>query len=126
MTSSIHVEHPPFNSIVVTKLSWLHSDSDKEVEFINIHLPYNKLSLQFFANNAITCLKKYCVDDIKDKTTKASKTNTTQEKKVLVKRVGKKSSKASVLISRLVEHPILDIETLFMKTNIIIPTLHLF
>ena len=85
------------------------SDSDKEVEFIDVYLPCNKLSLQLLANDVTTRSKKRRVDDIEDETTKAHKTNTAREKKVPVKRVGKKSSKASVPISRLVKHPASDV-----------------
>ena len=102
------------------------SDSDEEVEFINVHLPCNKLSLQLLANDATTCPKKRHVDDIKNEATKAPKTNTAREKKVMVKRVRKKSSKISVPISGFVKYPALDIQALLIKTNIVIPALHLF
>ena len=102
------------------------SNSNKEVEFIDVHLFYNKLSLQLLANDATICPKKRRIDNIEDEATKAPKTNIAREKKVPVKRVGKISSKASVPISGLVRHPALNIQALFIKTNIVIPALHLF
>ena len=85
------------------------SDSDEEVEFIDVHLPCNKLSLQLLANDTTTRPKKRRVDDVEDEATKALKTNTTREKKVSIKRVGKKSSKTSVPILELVGYPALDV-----------------
>ena len=62
-----------------------NSDLNKEVNFIDVYLPCNKLSLQLIANNAITCSKKRYIDDVKNKATKTPKTNTTKEKMVSVK-----------------------------------------
>lgn len=49
-----------------------------------------------------------------------------REKKVLVKHIRKKSSKVSTPIAGLVGYPASDIQANLMKTNIIIPALHLF
>lgn len=70
------------------------SDSDKKVEFINVQLHYNKLSLQLLADIATICFKKRRVNDIEDEAIKTFKTNTIREKKVPVKQVEKKSFKA--------------------------------
>lgn len=60
-------------------------------------------------NNASTYLKKHHIDDIEDEATITLKINTIREKKVSVKQVGNKSSKASILISRLAEYPVPEI-----------------
>ena len=101
-------------------------DLNKKVEFINIHLLCNKLSLQFLVNDATICPKKCRVNDIEDEAAKASKTNTTKKKKVSIKRIRKKSSKALVPILKLVKHPTPDVPALLIKTNIVILALHLF
>lgn len=77
-------------------------------------------------NNVAICPKTCHIDNIKNKAIKAPKTNTTKEKKVLVNWVRKKSSNISIFISKLIKHPTLDVQALFIKTNIIILALHLF
>ena len=103
------------------------SDEEEDVEFVDVDLPCNKLSVQLLANNSTTRSKKRrVVIDTDDEAEEVSKVKTTREKKIPVKRVGKKSSKASVPISGLVGKPSPDIQALLMNTNIIIPALHLF
>ncbi len=103
-----------------------NSDSDNKVEFVDIDLPCNKLSVWLLANDSITRTKKRRVLETEDEADKPSKANTTWEKRKLVKRVGKKSSKASVSIFGLVGKPPLDIQALLIYTNIVIPVLYLF
>ena len=95
--------------------------------FIDIDLSCNKLSVQLLAHNFTAYSKKRrIVIDTDDKAEEVYKTKTTQEKKILVKQVGKQSSKVSVPISDLISKLSPDIQTLFMNINIFIPTLHLF
>lgn len=63
---------------------------------------------------------------MKDKATKAPKTNTTREKKVPVKWVKRKRFKASVLISKLIKYLVSDIQAHLMTINIVILALYLF
>lgn len=103
-----------------------NSDSDNNVEFVDIDLPCNKLSIQLLANNVVTRTKKRHVLETEDEADESSKVKATQEKKIPTKRVGKKSSKASNPISGLVGKPPLNIQALFININIFIPALHLF
>ncbi len=101
-------------------------DSDNEVEFVDIDLPCNKLSVRLLANDSITCTKKRCILETEDEADEPSKVKATRERRTPVKRLGKKSSKASVPISGFVGKPPPDIQALLMNTNIVIPALHLF
>ena len=65
--------------------------------------------MQLLANNFDTRTKKRRINKTDEKAGEAPMTNITQEKKVLIKRVGKESSKTSVLISGLLGKPSLDI-----------------
>ena len=103
-----------------------NSDSDDDAEFVDVDLPCNKLSVQLLANNSATRTKKRRVNETNEEAGEAPMTNVTREKNVPIKRVGKKSSKASVPISGLVGKPPPDIQAFFMNTNIVIPALHLF
>ena len=103
-----------------------NSDSDNNAEFVDVDLPCNKLSMQLLANNSATRIKKRRVNETDEEAGEAPKTSVTREKRVPIKRVGKKSSKASVPISGLVGKPPPDIQALLMNTNIVIPALHLF
>ena len=100
-------------------------NNNEDVEFIDINLPYNKLSLQLLANNSITRTKKKRVI-IDDEGDESLKSKTKREKRKPVKQVEKKSTKASAPISDLVDQPPPDIQALLMNTNIVIPAVHLF
>ena len=92
-----------------------------------MNLSYNKLSVQVLANDSNTRSKKRrVIVDTDDEIEEVPKPKTTREKKTPVKRVGKKSTKASVPISGLVGRPPPDIQAILMNTNIVIPALHLF
>lgn len=86
-----------------------NSDSDKNEEFINVDLFCNKISIQLLANDSITHFKKCQINKSGDDTNEALKTNTAKKKKASIKRIGKKSSKASVFILGLVDHLALNI-----------------
>ena len=102
------------------------SDSDNNVEFVDIDLPCNKLSVQLLANDSITRTKKRRIRKTEDEADEPLNSKVTREKKTPVKQVGKKSSKVSVPISGLVGKPPPDIQALLMNTNIVIPALHFF
>ena len=105
------------------------SDSDgddEDAEFVDVDLPCNKLSLQLLANDSITRTKKRRVIETDDEDNEPLKPKATREKRKPVKRVGKKSTKASVPIAGLVGQAPPDIQALLMNTNIVIPALHLF
>ena len=70
--------------------------------------------------------KRRIVVNTDDEIEEVFKSNITQEKKTLVKRVGKNSTKASVPISGLIGRISPEIKAIFMITNIVIPALHLF
>lgn len=53
-------------------------------------------------------------------------TNTTKEKKTLMKYIKKKSLKVLIPILGLMKYPVSNIQALFIKTNLVISTLHLF
>ena len=100
-------------------------NNDEDVEFVNLNLPYNKLSLKQLANNSIIHIKKRCI--IKDdKDDELPKPKANWEKRKPIKQVVKKSSKASAPISGLIGQLPPDIQVLLMNTNIVIPILHLF
>ena len=82
--------------------------------------------MQLLANNSAIRTKKRRVNKTNEEASEAPMTNITQEKKVLIKRIGKKSSKASVPISGFVGRPPPDIQAFLMNTNIVIPALYLF
>lgn len=96
------------------------------MEFVDIDLPCNKFSLRLLANDSITYIKKRRIVKIEDKVNEALKVKATQEKKIPVKLVSKKSSKASIPISDLVGKSFPYIQALFMNTNIVILTLYFF
>lgn len=102
------------------------SYSDKHVEFIYIDLSCNKRSVWLLANDSVTHTKKRRVVEIEDEADEPPKTQSTREKRIPVKQVGKKSSKTSVLISEFIGKPLSDIQALLMNTNIVITALHLF
>lgn len=102
------------------------SDSDKDIKFVDVDLPCNKLSLQLLANNFITYTKKRQVIKVDDEDDKFPKSKATLEKRKPVKQVKKKSNKTSVFIASLVCQSPLDIQVFFMNINIVIPALHLF
>ena len=77
-------------------------DNDEDVEFVDVDLPCNKLNVQLLANDSITRAKKRRVLETEDKADTPPKIKATREKRTPVKRVGKKSSKASVPIFSLV------------------------
>lgn len=64
-----------------------NSDSgfDNSIEFINVNLPYNNVSIQLLANDSITHTKKKRVVRTKDEVDEASKIKTTKDKKMSVK-----------------------------------------
>ena len=101
-------------------------DSDNNVEFVNIDLPCNKLSVRLLANDSISRIKKKRVLEMEDEANESLKAKVIQEKKTPIKRVRKKSPKALVPISGLVGKFLLDIQALLIKINIVIPTLHFF
>ena len=103
-----------------------NSDSDNNLEFVDIDLPCNKQSVRLLANDLITRTKKKRVLETKNEADEPSKVKTTLEKITPVKRIGKQSSKASVLISGLVGKSPPDNQVLLMNTNIVVPALHLF
>lgn len=82
------------------------------MKFVNVNLPCNKLSVRLLANNSITYTKIKRVVEIKDESDESSKVKAIQEKRISIKRIGKKSSKILVLISGLVGKPTSDIQAL--------------
>ena len=52
-------------------------DSDNIVEFINIDLPCNELSIQLLANDSITHIKKRRIFEMEDKANKPLKAKVT-------------------------------------------------
>ena len=102
------------------------SDSNNNVEFVNIDLLCNKLSVQLLANNSITHTKKRYVFEMEDKADELLKAKVTQEKKTPVNRVEKQSSKALVPVFDLIGKRPPDIQALFINTSIIISALYLF
>ena len=100
-------------------------NNDKDIKFVDVNLPCNKLSLQFLANDSITHTKKRRVitDDEDDE---PPKLKANREKRKPVKRVEKKNTKASATISGLVGHPSPNIQVFLINTNIVILALHLF
>lgn len=104
-----------------------NSDSDlhNNIKFVDIDLPCNKRSIQLLANDSITCIKKRHVLKTEEKAIEPFEAKVTWEKKTPVKLVEKKSSKESIPISGLVGKLPLDIQTLFMNTNIVILVLDL-
>ena len=86
----------------------------------------NKLIVQVLANDSNTrSNKRRIIVDTDDDIKEVPKLSTIREKKILVKRVEKKSTKVSVPISGLVARPSPDIQAILMNTNIIISTLYL-
>lgn len=79
------------------------------VKFVDVHLPYNKLSLWLLAKDSITRTKKRLVVENKNKANKFPKVRATREMRILVKQVDKKSFQASVPISGLAGKPFPDI-----------------
>ena len=73
--------------------------------------------MELLANNFATRTKKLCIKETDKKADEALMTNITQEKKVPMKHVRKKSSKAIVPISELVGKPTPDIQVLLINTN---------
>lgn len=69
---------------------------NKNKEFININVFYNKLNIQLLANNLTIYLKKYLVQKSNDNTNKASKTNIIK-KNVFIKFIKKKIQKYQFL-----------------------------
>ena len=74
-------------------------DSNDDSEFVDVDLLCNKLGVQLLAHNSATRTKKCHVNEIEDEAIRASRADITREKKVLVKCIGKESSKVSVSIS---------------------------
>ncbi len=76
-------------------------DDDEDVEFIDIDLSYNKLSVQLLANDSITRTKKRrVITDDEDDEPPRPKAN--RKKRKPIKRVRKKSTKASIPIFGLI------------------------
>ncbi len=103
-----------------------NSNYDNNIEFVDLDLPCNKLSVRLQANDSITRTKKKYQLKTRDEADEPSKVKATREKRKLVQRVGKKSSKASVFISGLVGKLPPDIQAFLMNTKIVILALHLF
>lgn len=103
-----------------------NTNFDNNVEFIDVDLSCNELNVRLLANDPITYTEKRRIFKTEDKNKKCSKIKAIWEKKILIKRVDKKNSKASVLISAFVNKCFLNIQALFINTNIIIPMLYLF
>lgn len=53
------------------------SDLKNDVEFANVNLLCNELSLRLLANDSITCTKKNCVVKIENKVKETSKVKAT-------------------------------------------------
>lgn len=100
--------------------SYHASNSNDDTEFVNVDLPCNKLSVQLLANKSATRTKKQYINKIDKKVGQAPKTNVTQEKRVLIKFIGKKSSKTSIFISDFMGKSLSDIQAFFINTNIVI------
>lgn len=60
------------------------SNSDEGVEFVNIYLLYNKLSLQLLVNDSTTYSKKRRINKIGNKSNKVPNTNKTRKQKSLL------------------------------------------
>ena len=87
-----------------------NSYNKRDVEFVDMDLPYNKLSVEVLANESNTRSKKrHIIVNTDDEIEDVPKPKTTREKKIPVKHVGKKNTKASVPISGLISCPSLDI-----------------
>ncbi len=100
-------------------------DNDEDVEFIDVDLLYNKLNIQLQANDFIIYTKKKRIIT-SDQDDEPPRPKGNREKRKPVKQVGKKSTKALVPISSLIGQPPSNIQALFINTNIVIATLHLF
>lgn len=97
------------------------------MKFVDINLLYNKLSVQLLTNNFTARSKKRgVVTNSNDKVETVGKAKTTWEKNILIKQIGKNSSKVSVPVSCFVAKLFLDIQAFLINTNIVIPALHLF
>lgn len=70
---------PTFNEFtyVINYNSNFNSDSNKNMEFININLLYNKISIQLFVNSSITFIKKGRVLETEKKANKLLKAKIT-------------------------------------------------
>ena len=84
-------------------------NSDDNTEFIDIDLPCNKLNIWLLANDSILCTKKRHVLKIENEANEASKVKAIWEEKISIKQVGKKISKALVLIFDLIGKSLLNI-----------------
>lgn len=60
-------------------------DLNNIVEFVNINLPYKKLSVQLLVNDSITYTKKRQILKIEDEVNKSLKSKIIWKKKILVK-----------------------------------------
>lgn len=96
------------------------------MEFVNVDLPCNKLSLQLLANDFVTCIKKRQIIEMDKEKVEPPKPKAIWEKKKPIKQFGKKSTKASISISDLVGQLPPDIQALFINTNIVILVLYFF
>lgn len=95
--------------VVINYNGNFNSDSNNNAQFINIDLSCNKLNIQLLVNHTITCIKKRHVLETNNKKDKSLNVKATQEKKIPIKQVGKKNSKASVPISGVVDKTPSDI-----------------
>lgn len=118
--------HKQFTQVVEYNGELDSDDNDEDVEFINVDLPCNKLSIQLLVNDSITRTKRRQTIETDNENDKRLNPKATWEKRKPVKQVGKKSTKASVPISSLVGQPAPDIQALLINTNIVITVLHFF
>lgn len=102
-----------------------NSNFDDKGKFVDINLLCNKFNIQLLINNSATYTKKYHVNKTDKKAGKTPQSKITGKKKFLIKYVRKKSLKASIPISNLVNKLFPDIQAVFIKTNLVKLALHL-
>lgn len=74
-------------------------DKKEDIKFVDVDLPWNKLSVQLLAYDFTARFKKrHIVININNETGEVFKAQITQEKKLPIKKVDKKSFKAYVPI----------------------------
>lgn len=78
-----------------------NSGLKNDIKFVDVDLSCNKWSLWLLINDFITRIRKKHIAEINDDVNKALKVKATQEKKISVKQLGKKSSKYQSLFPTL-------------------------
>ena len=89
--------------------SHYNSNSDDDVEFVDVDLPCNKFGMQLLANTSPTCNKKRHINKTEKEAIRTLKVDITRENEVPVECIRKKSSKTSVSISGHFKYPASDV-----------------